>query len=168
MQRQPIVKKWYNNTVHVPIASDYRLNKSILGHNPVCLHGHQTKCKSIIKWSASRNTRSTGTSKWNMHCMAEPTLSSLSHFSSSCLRPCCSTGRHSSNDSYLLSCPWSSRIPKYASSGDVWPCCAGTCWKRWIVCGVRSIPYGRHYAACINTHCHQQYNIASDSFTSKE
>jgi len=68
------------------------------------------------------------------------TLSSLSHFSSSCFRPCCSTGRHSSSDSYLLSCPWSSKIPKYASNGDVWPCCAGTCWNLWIVWGVRSIP----------------------------
>ena len=69
------------------------------------------------------------------------TLSSFSHFSSSCLRPCCRTGLHSSRDSNLLSWPWSNRMPKYWSRGDVWPGCAGTLWKRRIVSGVRRMPW---------------------------
>ena len=82
-----------------------------------------------------------------------PTFSSLSHFSSSCFFPCCSTGRHSSNASYLLS--WalsevdlsSSRL-KYCRTGAVWPGCVGACWKRWMVSGVRRIPWRRAWGEC--------------------
>jgi hypothetical protein len=41
----------------------------------------------------------------------------------------------------LFNWPWSNRIPKYCSSGDVWPGWAGTCWNLWIVWGVRRIPW---------------------------
>ena len=73
---------------------------------------------------------------------SRPTLSSFSHFSSSCLRPCCSTGLHSSKDSNLLSWPWSSRIPKYCNNGEAWPGWAGTLWNLRIVSAVRKIPWG--------------------------
>lgn len=73
---------------------------------------------------------------------SRPTLSSFSHFSSSCLRPCCSTGLHSSKDSNLLSWPWSSRIPKYCNNGEAWPGWAGTLWNLRIVSAVRRIPWG--------------------------
>lgn len=69
------------------------------------------------------------------------TLSSFSHFSSSCFRPCWRTGLQSSRDSNLLSWPWSSKMPKYWSRGDVWPGWAGTLWKRRMVSGVRRIPW---------------------------
>lgn len=68
------------------------------------------------------------------------TLSSFSHFSRSCFRPCWRTGLQSSRDSNLLSWPWSNRIPKYWSKGEVWPGCVGTLWKRRMVSGVRRIP----------------------------
>ena len=80
-------------------------------------------------------------------CVCLQTFSSLSHFSSSCFLPCCSTGRHSSSASYLFSWALSevdlsrSRL-KYCSTGAVWPGCVGACWKRWMVSGVRRIPYG--------------------------
>lgn len=69
------------------------------------------------------------------------TLSSLSHFSRSCLRPCWRTGLHSSRDSNLLSWPWSNRMPKYCSNGEVCPGWVGTLWKRRMVSGVRRIPW---------------------------
>lgn len=69
------------------------------------------------------------------------TLSSFNHFSSSCLRPCWRTGLQSSRDSNLLSWPWSSKMPKYWSKGDVWPGWAGTLWNRRMVSGVRRIPW---------------------------
>lgn len=72
---------------------------------------------------------------------SRPTLSSFSHFSSSCLRPCCRTGRHSSKDSNLLSWPWSSRIPKYCNNGEAWPGWAGTLWNLRMVSAVRRIPW---------------------------
>ena len=80
-------------------------------------------------------------------CVCLQTFSSLSHFSSSCFLPCCSTGRHSSSASYLFSWALSevdlsrSRL-KYCSTGAVWPGCVGACWNRWMVSGVRRIPYG--------------------------
>lgn len=73
---------------------------------------------------------------------SQPTLSSFSHFSSSCLRPCCRTGLHSSRDSNLLSWPWSKRIPKYCKSGEAWPGWAGTLWNLRMVSAVRRIPWG--------------------------
>lgn len=71
------------------------------------------------------------------------TLSSFNHFSKSCLRPCWSTGLQSSSDSYLFSCPWSSRMPKYCRRGEVCPGWAGTLWNRRMVSGVRRIPCQR-------------------------
>lgn len=69
------------------------------------------------------------------------TLSSFNHFSRSCFRPCWRTGLQSSKDSYLLSWPWSNRMPKYCSKGDVWPGWFGTLWKRRMVSGVLKIPW---------------------------
>lgn len=83
------------------------------------------------------------------------TLSSFSHFSRSCLRPCCRTGLQSSNDSNLFSWPWSSRIPKYCSRGDVWPGWAGTLWNRRMVSGVRKMP-------CKNTTTNQKPQYLPD------
>lgn len=71
------------------------------------------------------------------------TLSSLSHFSRSCFRPCWRTGLQSSRDSNLLSWPWSNKMPKYCSSGEVWPGWVGTLWKRRMVSGVRRIPWDK-------------------------
>lgn len=69
------------------------------------------------------------------------TLSSFSHFSRSCFRPCWRTGLHSSRDSNLFSWPWSNKMPKYCSNGEVWPGWVGTLWKRRMVSGVRRIPW---------------------------
>lgn len=74
------------------------------------------------------------------HIYPKFTLSSFNHFSKSCLRPCWRTGLQSSRDSYLFSCPWSSRMPKYWSKGEVCPGWAGTAWNRRMVSGVRRIP----------------------------
>lgn len=69
------------------------------------------------------------------------TLSSFSHFSKSCFRPCWSTGRQSSKDSSLLSWPWSSRIPKYWSKGEACPGWAGILWNFRTVSLVRRTPW---------------------------
>lgn len=53
---------------------------------------------------------------------------------------------------------WSSKIPKYWSSGEVCPGCAGTDRNLWIVCGVLRIPYNKttsKYNCLIVTNTHR-------------
>lgn len=81
-----------------------------------------------------------GNLKYEIKVYKTLTLSSFNHFSSNCFLPCCKTGRQSSNDSNLFSCPWSSKIPKYCRRGALCPGWVGTCWNLWIVCGVLKMP----------------------------
>jgi hypothetical protein len=67
--------------------------------------------------------------------IASPTLFSLSHFSRSCFLPCWITGRASSSDSYVLSSPFSRRIPKYWRMGERVPGTLGSFLKVSIVWG---------------------------------
>lgn len=69
------------------------------------------------------------------------TLFSFNHFSRSCLRPCCRTGRANSNDSCWLSSPFSNNIPKYWRIGDRPPGGEGACLNDSITCAVRRIPW---------------------------
>ena len=89
---------------------------------------------------ASEITQEKNPQTYKEGVISQNTFSSLSHFSNSCFLPCCKTGLHSSRDSILLSLPWSNRMPKYCSNGEVWPCWDGTCWNLWMVCGVLNTP----------------------------
>src|SRR4029434_7661274 len=80
-------------------------------------HTHTHSLHKYTTYTQQHASQARGPLLWH-------TLSSFSHFSSSCLRPCCRTGLHSSRDSNLLSWPWSSRIPKYWSRARAWPGCA--------------------------------------------
>lgn len=75
-------------------------------------------------------------------CSLHEILSSASHFSSNCTRPCASAGRASSSDSTLFRRPASISVEKYLSTGGWPPSGAAHAWKRAMVAAVRSKPPG--------------------------
>jgi hypothetical protein len=96
------------------------------------------------------HTRSamSGSTFWSMSPSASEhsSLSSAIHVSRSCFLFCCNTRRASSTASNAFSLPLCKHTPKYCSSGEFCPGCAGTDWNRPIVSAVLSTPLGESAA----------------------
>ena len=89
------------------------------------------------------------TSDWTTkspNCSEHSNLSSVSHFSRNCVRPCAITGLANSMLSKELSLPRSSNKWKYWKTGCGWPGWPGTPWNLCMVSAVLSMPLGESAA----------------------
>ena len=120
-----------------PVISQYLL---IFSNSPFCASAATTLLFAL----ALMYTRSamSGSTRWSRSPSSSEhsSLSSAIHVSSSCFLFDASTSFASSTASNALSWPRCRQIPKYCSSGGLWPGVAGTFWNRAMVSLVRSAP----------------------------